>query len=86
MEAKEIYKQLNDKPQVYAYSLFQLLEIFENENSWIGHPLQMENLRQLSHEITGIRPGNCSGCNIEVLGNLIRWKNNYINTLKPKKK
>jgi len=61
----------------FKYTFKELLQIFEREQSWLGHPLQLIRLREIQTEITGIRPGNCSGCNIEVLVNMVRWINRY---------
>ncbi len=59
------------------FTLRQLLSIFENESDWVGAPEQLLQLREMSTEITGIRPGTCSGCNIEVLHNMNNWVKNY---------
>ena len=74
---EEIYILLTATNEGDKFSLRELLTIFENENSWIGSAYQMMKLKEYQQEITGIRPGNCSGCNIEVMVNMIRWVNRY---------
>lgn len=59
------------------FTIRQLLEIYERESDWVGTPEQLLQLREMSTEITGIRPGTCIGCNLEVLKNMARWTTNY---------
>ncbi len=90
---QEIYADLEAVTE--QHSLVQLIKIFENENSWIGSAFQLMKLKEIYTEITGIRPGSCSGCNIDMLINMIRWVNRYekenpkievVETVKRKKK
>ena len=73
----EIYAELTFKDGTTRYSMRELLHVFKTENSWIGQPHQLMRLKDIQHELTGIRPGGCSGCNIEVMMNMIRWVNKY---------
>jgi hypothetical protein len=73
----EIYSEIIFKDDTIRYSLRELLHVFQTENSWIGQTSQLLQLKEFQHELTGIRPGGCSGCNIEVLMNMIRWVNKY---------
>ena len=34
-------------------------------------------IKEIMLEITGVRPGNCSGCNIDTLRNMAKWLTNY---------
>lgn len=72
---EQIYNDLTTKTE--QYTLRELIRIFENENSWIGSTWQLMKLKEIHTEITGIRAGNCSGCNIDVMINMIRWVNKY---------
>jgi len=74
---EQIYQEIIFKDEHTRYSLRELLNVFKNENSWIGQPNQLIKLKEIQHELTGIRPGGCSGCNIEVLMNMIRWVERY---------
>jgi hypothetical protein len=76
MSWEEIYELLK-KDEGERFTLYQLLQIFINESDWVGQPQQLLKLKEIQTNLTGIRPGNCSGCNIEVLRNLARWLNNY---------
>lgn len=85
----EIYQELTTK-STESYSLRELIDIFVKESSWIGKPHQLLRLKSISHEITGIRPGECSACNIEVVTNLNRWLHhheaNILESLSPQSK
>jgi hypothetical protein len=59
------------------YTLKELLRIFERESDWLGKTEQLIKLRELVIEITGIRPGTCHGCNLDVLQNMLRFLNKY---------
>jgi hypothetical protein len=78
---EQIYVELQDKPNDSRFTLLECLNIFENEGSWVGSGFQMMKAMELVSEITGIRPGSCSGCRIDALQNMVRWKNNYEKTL-----
>jgi hypothetical protein len=59
------------------FTLRQLIDIFKRESDWIGTSEQLVQLKALQWEITGIRPGNCTGCNLDVLINMARWVEKY---------
>lgn len=83
---EEIYFGMKRKGE-NRYSLLELVRIFENEVSWIGTPQQLLEIKSLSHEITGIRAGDCSACNLDALKNMAKWiSQNEILILKAKKK
>jgi hypothetical protein len=83
---EEIYFGMKRKGE-NRYSLLELVRIFENEVSWIGTPQQLLEIKSLSHEITGIRAGDCSACNLDALKNMAKWiSQNEISILKEKKK
>ena len=73
---EQIYTDLNTKTGE-QYTIRELIGIFEHERSWIGSGLQLMRLREISHEITGIRVGNCSGCLVDMMTNMARWVNRY---------
>jgi hypothetical protein len=54
-----------------------LIKIFQNESDWVGQPQQLLEIKSLIHNITGIRPGGCSGCNINAISDMGRWLTNY---------
>jgi hypothetical protein len=91
MTYEEIYNSLLDKHNT-LYSTLEVIRIFKNEGgNWIGTPSQLMQITNLSHEITGVRVGECSGCKISAINNLNRWLDNHeANILKqktqPKKK
>lgn len=76
MTYADIYAQMQEDTGD-RFTLLQLIEIFRNESDWVGTPFQLMKLKELITNITGIRPGNCSGCNINVLVDLNRWVMNY---------
>ena len=90
---QDIYSELKEKTD-QRFTTYEVLDIFRKEdNNWVGSSWQMMKLQELSHEITGIRPGNCSGCKIDVIHNMVRWLNNYekehplpVEAEKPKRK
>ena len=61
----------------HKHNLKELLRIFERESDWLGKTEQLLKLRELVTEITGIRPGTCHGCNLDVLQNMLRFLNKY---------
>ena len=61
----------------HKHTLKELLRIFERESDWLGKTEQLLKLRELVTEITGIRPGTCHGCNLDVLQNMLRFLNKY---------
>jgi len=76
MTYEDIYKQMNEDTGD-RFTLLQLIEIFRNESDWVGTSFQLMKMKELLTNITGIRPGNCSGCNINVLVDMNRWVMNY---------
>jgi len=79
----EIYTQLNKHRKN--------IEVFHNERHWLGDNNDMSEIGSLVYEITGIRPGGCSGCAADTLKNARNWllnyeKNNQHAKLIPKKK
>ena len=75
---KDIYNDLCADTG-HRYTLKELLRIFEKESDWLGKTEQLLKLRELITEITGIRPGTCHGCNLDMLLNMLRWLNMYEN-------
>ena len=75
----QIYAEMQQPGE--RYTLLELINIFEAESSWCGTGFQMMQMMELITNITGIRPGSCSGCRIDALQNMVRWKNNYEKTL-----
>jgi len=71
-----IYEDLT-KNTGQRFTLRQLIDIFKRESDWIGTSEQLVQLKALQWEITGIRPGNCTGCNLDVLINMARWVEKY---------
>lgn len=83
---EEIYYSMKRKGE-NRYSLLELIKIFDNEVSWIGTAQQLLEIKSLSHEITGIRAGDCSACNLEAVKNISKWlAQNESLILKAKKK
>jgi len=83
---EEIYFAMKKKGE-NRYSLLELIKIFDNEVSWIGTAQQLLEIKSLSHEITGIRAGDCSACNLEAVKNISKWlAQNESLILKAKKK
>lgn len=76
MTYQQIYEKLQEKTDA-RFTLLELLNIFKNEHDWVGVPEQLIKLKELIHNITGVRPGNCSGCNINVLTDMCRWLTRY---------
>jgi len=76
MTYKEIYEKLKED-KGHEFTLYKLLTIFRDENSWIGKPEQLMELKEIVTNITGVRPGSCSGCMINVLVDMNRWLYNY---------
>lgn len=72
----EIYAELKESTGK-RFTLYELLLIFYNESDWVGETAQLIRLKEIVTEITGIRPGNCSGCNINVIRDMNRWVINY---------
>ena len=83
---EEIYYSMKRKGE-NRYSLLELIKIFDTEISWIGTAQQLLEIKSLSHEITGIRAGDCSACNLEAVKNMSKWLGqNESLILKAKKK
>lgn len=63
------------------YTIREVLRIFDSEGgNWVGSSNQLMTIGMLSYEITGIRIGECSGCKITAVRNLIRWLNTHEQT------
>lgn len=74
---EEVYNDMINLKDENRFSIKECINIFQNEKSWVGTNQQLLELRSLQHELTGIRPGNCSNCNIDVMRNMIRWLTKY---------
>jgi hypothetical protein len=79
---EEIYLGMQNKGE-NRFSLLELVKIFDNEVSWVGTGQQLLEIKSLNLEVTGIRSGECSACNLDALKNIARWVNqNEPNILK----
>lgn len=72
----EIYLSMKSKGE-NRFSLLELVKIFENEVSWIGTNQQLLEIKSLNLEVTGIRSGDCSACNLDAIKNILRWVIKY---------
>tara|TARA_R110000868_G_scaffold106830_1_gene292664 strand:- start:272 stop:529 length:258 start_codon:yes stop_codon:yes gene_type:complete len=68
----EIYFAMKRKGE-NRFSLLELIKIFDNEVSWVGTTQQLLEIKSLSHEVTGIRAGDCSACNLDAVKNMVKW-------------
>ena len=59
------------------FTILELLKIFDNESSWCGTNYQLIRIKEYSQEITGIRSGDCQGCMIQAMKNMVRFVNKY---------
>ena len=85
---EDIFNELNE-PTDQRFTLYKVIDIFRKENDWVGSGFQFMKLAETVTEITGIRPGTCSGCKLNVLRDMARWVENYEKTLvetEPKQK
>ncbi len=90
MTYEEIYESLKSKTNA-PFTTLEVIRIFKNEGgNWVGTPEQLMQIASLSHEITGVRVGECSGCKISAINNLNRWLDNHeeniVNWLKYQKR
>lgn len=70
---KEIYDEMCDH-RGFRYSIRELIHIFNNEQgNFPGEGQQVLFIKSYYHEITGIRAGECGGCNIATLKEVSRW-------------
>jgi hypothetical protein len=74
---EEIYESLKSKTNA-PFTTLEVIRIFKNEGgNWVGTPEQLMQIASISHEITGVRVGECSGCKISAINNLNRWLDNH---------
>jgi hypothetical protein len=59
------------------FTILELIKIFDNESSWCGTNYQLIRIKEYSQEITGIRSGDCQGCMIQAIKNMVRFVNKY---------
>jgi hypothetical protein len=59
------------------FTILELLKIFDKESSWCGTNYQLIRIKEYSQEITGIRSGDCQGCMIQAMKNMVRFVNKY---------
>lgn len=65
-------------PKGFRYSIRELIHIFNHEQgNFPGEGQQVLMIKSYYHEITGIRPGECSNCNIATLMDVTRWVDRY---------
>ena len=80
---EEVYNDMNTLKNDNRFTIKQCINAYMGETnpldkgSWNGTTQQLLELRSLQEELTGIRPGSCSNCNIEVMRNMIRWLTKY---------
>ena len=77
MTYQQIYDSLKSKTNA-PFTTLEVIKIFQNEGgNWVGTPEQLMQISNFSHEITGVRVGECSGCKIQAINNLNRWLKNH---------
>jgi hypothetical protein len=76
MTYEEIYNKIRTD-EGHRFTIYELIKIFQKESDWVGQPQQLLEIKSLIHNITGIRPGGCSGCNINAISDMGRWLTNY---------
>ena len=59
------------------FTVLELIKIFDNESSWCGTNYQLIRIKEYSQEITGIRSGDCQGCTVQAMKNMVRFVNKY---------
>jgi hypothetical protein len=87
MTYQQIYESLFEDTGD-RFTLYKVMDVFKKESDWVGSPFQLMKIKELVADITGIRPGNCSGCNIDALKNFMYWIERYelqVKTEHPKK-
>jgi len=73
----EIYESLKETTNG-RFTTLEVIKIFKSEDgNWVGSPDQLRQIASVSHELTGIRVGACSGCQISAVNNLCRWLDNH---------
>ena len=87
---KDILEQLKNKGE-NRFSLYELLEIFINECSWVGTNQQFLELSSIWHEISGTRVNTgCAACCLDTLKGLKNWyireSEIHLKEVKPKKR
>jgi hypothetical protein len=75
---KEIYEEMQSTPLFdERFTILKLIKIFEEESSWCGTNYQLIRIKEYSQELTGIRSGDCQGCMIQAIKNMVRFVNKY---------
>lgn len=75
---EQIYNEMQVKfAQDERFAVLELIKIFDNESSWCGTNYQLIRIKEYSEEITGIRSGDCQGCMIQAMKNMVRFVNKY---------
>jgi hypothetical protein len=78
---QQIYEELQTETNG-TYTTLEVLRIFRDEGgNWVGSANQLMQLSALSLELTGIRVGECSGCKITAIRNMLRWLENHEQTI-----
>ena len=74
---EQIYNEMCNKGD-HHFSIREALTIFGTEDgNWVADRQQTLELQSMQLELTGIRPGTCSGCMVEVVKNMTRWVDKY---------
>lgn len=75
---KEIYEEMQSTPLINErFTILELIQMFDKESSWCGTNFQLIRIKEYSQEITGIRSGDCQGCMIQAIKNMVRFVNKY---------
>jgi len=75
---EEIYNEMQNTPFFdERFTVLELIKIFDKESSWCGTNYQLIRIKEYSQEITGIRSGDCQGCMIQAIKNMVRFVNKY---------
>ncbi len=69
----EIYEMI--KP------IFYELAVYKHDLFWVGNQHQTNIVKDASYLITGLLPGNCGPCLGDTIMRVVRWKDNYEQTL-----
>lgn len=72
----DIYIGMKNKGE-NRFSLLELVKIFDKELSWVGTTQQLLEIKSLSHEVTGIKAGDCSACNLDSVKNMVKFAEKY---------
>ena len=80
----QIYQDILDKGIVSKFVTYHTLYIqaLNNGHSTAGLNWELTNdeivfLKGISHEITGVRVGNCGSCIADMIRNMYRWSMDY---------